>query len=775
MPVELRPSRAGRFFAGIVDHGWLGLSLLVLLSVVAVGGYWWPAWPQAMLSYLRPQPEATKKDEPPKPRAWSASRSVQRNSLGYSSAFVVIQSDQIFTREGAAAIRDIVAELEQLDAVSSVQWLDQAPPLNIFGLSEPVLPRGQASPQRFEMAKAKALRHPLVVGLYLSSDARTLLLGINFNWVFVDEDADCTTHLIETAQATLAKHPEVDMKFSVTGDIPLRIAVLADQASNELTFQLIGYGMILVMATILFRGIRVVLVVAAAPALGVFWALGFLRYFGWEDNPFSQVILPVLLSLVGFADGVHMMVFIRSCLSQGESAKEACRHSLATVGVACSLTTITTSIGMGSLAFSRNEIVREFAYSCVLGSCTILVTVLLVIPLACISSWGRHLATGADRGLVDRYLQKIRTPVTAVMNYSRPVAYFAIFLMIALSAMTLQLRPDDRQSNALPSGSDAQRALAYVDQTMGGLEVARIRIDWTGEDIEPSEIATVIDQVDLVLDREPMLAHPLSLCRLLAALPGDESPVDKMPMAELLPPPLKLALYDPDNQQATMTFRVQDLGTAKYKPIFERVDAELKRLEQQHVGFRFRMEGEPIWRWRNLFKIVSDLATSLGTASVEILIVMGIAFRSLRLGLIAIMPNMIPLAAAGTVMLWMGWPLDIVSVCSFTVCLGIAVDDTIHFLSRYREEQQHQPDRHLALQQAFQGVGTGMIMTTIVLVAGFSSVLISQTRDHRVFGMLGIITLIAALLCDLFLLPSLLKHFDAGPKPRSEPPQERNH
>jgi predicted RND superfamily exporter protein len=180
------------------------------------------------------------------------------------------------------------------------------------------------------------------------------------------------------------------------------------------------------------------------------------------------------------------------------------------------------------------------------------------------------------------------------------------------------------------------------------------------------------------------------------------------------------------------------------------------------------MEGGPIWRWRNLYKIVSDLAMSLGTASIEILIVMGIAFRSLKLGLIAIIPNMLPLAAAGTFMAILGWPLDIVSVCSFTICLGIAVDDTIHFLSRYREEQQHQPDRKLALQQAFQGVGTGMIMTTIVLVAGFSSVLISETRDHRVFGILGIITLIAALVCDLFLLPSLLAHFDQAPKAKTK-------
>ncbi len=90
----------------------------------------------------------------------------------------------------------------------------------------------------------------------------------------------------------------------------------------------------------------------------------------------------------------------------------------------------------------------------------------MVIPLACISPLGRRLAKGADRGIIDRYLQHIGEPVMAVTRYSRSVAYFAILLLVVLGAMTLQLRPDDRLSNALPSGSDAQKALTLLDDTM---------------------------------------------------------------------------------------------------------------------------------------------------------------------------------------------------------------------------------------------------------------------------------------------------------------------
>ena len=311
-------SRISRTFASIVDHPWACWLALVALIFLAIGGYYRPTWPQELWRGLKPAEVA--KDEANKKanaRRQTPAMSVERNSLGRAQAFLVVQSKQFFSRDGAAAIRDIVETLEQQDTIASVQWLDQAPPLNIFGLTEPILPRGQASAQRFAMAKEKALKHPLVVGMFLSKDANTLLIGINFNWIFVDEDADCTTHVIDVAKETLAKHAGVEMSFAMTGGVPIRLAMLENQASNVYTFQLIGYGMILGMAILLFRGFTVVMVVAAAPALGVFLSLGFLRYFGWEDNPFSQVILPVLLSLVGFADGVHMMVYIRQCLSEG--------------------------------------------------------------------------------------------------------------------------------------------------------------------------------------------------------------------------------------------------------------------------------------------------------------------------------------------------------------------------------------------------------------------------------------------------------------------------
>ncbi len=137
--------------------------------------------------------------------------------------------------------------------------------------------------------------------------------------------------------------------------------------------------MILAMAFILFRGIIVVIVVSLAPIAGVMWTLGLLRYFGLEDNPFSFVILPVLLSLVGFTDGVHMMVHIRAKLQQGFTPRQACEQTLEQVGLACFLTSLTTAVGMGSLLFAHHPVVREFGTSCVIGVVCTWVSVMLII------------------------------------------------------------------------------------------------------------------------------------------------------------------------------------------------------------------------------------------------------------------------------------------------------------------------------------------------------------------------------------------------------------
>ena len=203
-----------------------------------------------------------------------------------------------------------------------------------------------------------------------------------------------------------------------------------------------------------------------------------------------------------------------------------------------------------------------------------------------------------------------------------------------------------------------------------------------------------------------------------------------------------------------LTYKVTD-WTRLSKITFWTKDTFLTETIVEEVRFK-RIA---IWRWKNLYQIVIDLTASLGSAAFIIFGSLALAYKSLRIGLISIVPNIFPLAVTGTWLVWRNESLELTSVCAFTVCMGIVVDDTIHFLSRFDEERRTAKNRHEAIRKAFGNVGVAMVMTTVVLVAGFGTVAFSDSRDHHIFASMGAITIAAALFGDLVMLPAMLACF----------------
>lgn len=677
----------------------------------------------------------------------------------YGDAILSIESDSFFTEQGTRALRKIVETLEAEDHIADVVWMDEIPMPNAFSIPAPLLPHPTASAESFNNAKEKALNHPIICGQFLSADANMLLMMVKFDFLFLESDEDCSAGLIAIAEQSIAEFPDVDFRFGVTGEIPFYVTARKTQNDNQFYYQAIGYSMIAIMAIILFRGFAAVFVVAIAPAMGVFWTLGFIQFFDFGGNPFNDVVLPVLVSLVGLTDGVHLMVQIRKLRSAGIEPREAAKLGIQQVGLACALTSLTTAIGFASLALANHEFVQEFGYCCVVGVLLTFVSVVTTIPLVCSTRLGKYVQVGEGKSLIDKNLERIGGVVSVVLPRKKLISYVAIFSTILFILISLTLRPDERLSNMLPQGSEAATTMARLDVALNGIEQVDVYLRWRELPNDSKEFLTVIGRVDKLLNAEPLIGHPLSVRNLIDSLPGDGEPEDRLSMLEIVPPGITRNFYKPEKRWAHITFRVQDLGIARYDEVFKRVYAGLREIEAEHPKFKFVLDGEPIWRWENLFQIVVDLATSLGVASLIIFAVLAIVYRSLRIGLISIIPNMFPLSVAGVYLVATGQSLEVVTVCAFTVCLGIAVDDTIHFLTRYQEERSRTDDEMVAIQNAFTGVGTALIMTTIVLVAGFLTVLMSETREHFIFASMAIITLSAALFADLVFLPALLAQF----------------
>ncbi|REJ72209.1 MAG: RND transporter, partial [Planctomycetota bacterium] len=242
-----------RTFGATVDHRPLTLLLILAVTGLAVLGY---VAPHRLTGLFTQEPAESDSQDSTAGNAVQPTPDVDPVSLSDSDVVLVVDSDDFFTPQGASALRAIVESLEELDYVESILWMDEVPVLNIFGLQQPLLPRATASARQFEESREKALSHPLVHGQLLSTDGRTLLLLIKINWLFVESDEDCTTRLREVAEQAAAAYPETEFSFLTTGRVPIYLTFMQAHSENLWKYQMIGYGMVGLMAVILFRGIR---------------------------------------------------------------------------------------------------------------------------------------------------------------------------------------------------------------------------------------------------------------------------------------------------------------------------------------------------------------------------------------------------------------------------------------------------------------------------------------------------------------------------------------
>lgn len=757
-----------RLFFYWADRPWMQLCIFFLITTLAVIGYvrpalirdlWVPSGPAQIESPGTGQPAinvATNAQARPE---------VQPFRVSGGECIVVVTSEDLFRKANLRALRDVVATLETLPQVDDILWLNRIPGLNLFGLPEPLLPPERASARQIEISRQRTLANPFAVGQFISVDGTTLLLHVRIDWFYATSDAACTSELREAAEAATREVSGSDLKFQVTGRAPLHLMMANNHLRDTWRYQIIGYSLMIVAALVLFRGLSAVIIVSIAPATGVFWTLGILHFFDLQNNPFNDIIVPILISLVGVADAVHLMVEIRNQRSLGLDTRSATRVGVARVGMACALTSLTTAIGFASLAWAHHRIVQEFGWCCVFGVGLTFLSVLTIVPLGCRSPLGRRLHVGAGKSLVDSQLQRIDPLVRGILRNHGKIAWVAIVTTVSLGLICSQLRPDEKLYSGLSESGEAAQALRHLDRSLGGLEFGYVRVSWPAVDEQgQGELLDVLEEVSEALAQEPLIGQPLGLREVLAALPGSGTHPERMALLELLPATLKRAFYEPEQKMATVQFRVQDIGIAKYSPVFERVETKLAQVMDRHPNFALSLDGAAVRRWRNVYQIVTDLATSLGTASVVIWLILTVVYRSIRIGLISIVPNVFPLVATGTILCFTGQYLEIVTVCVFTICIGIAVDDTIHFLTRYREEVASGDDHEAAIRRAFTGVGSALLMTTIVLVTGMMTAVFGDARDARLFGIMGAITLTSALFADIIFLPALLRRFARPPE-----------
>ncbi len=675
-----------------------------------------------------------------------------------ASLVLVLECDDFFTAERIAALHLAVAAARDSNKARSVTWMGDVAEVTLRGQQTLLLPSGEdITPESLSVASERLINHPLSGGGVIASDGKTVLLLMD-----VQEGAD--------VQPLLAIVSDIVQPTGITTRATgiLALKELHDRTLGAAHFRIIGISIALisVLAVLIFRRPAAILVASSGPFVGLAWTLGWLALLGQSENELAKIILPVMVLMIGFTDGVHLVVRIRQNRASGSTARDSVYDAVLHIGPACLLTSLTTAIGFGSLMVSKSTMIAGFGRVSAIGVVVTFFSVVLVSPLIANSWLSNRLHVAASKDSIFNLMNRS----IGIVNFSCRYAKSVTLLGFALTGLCLYvctfLVPDDTISDRIPHDADEYRALRHCDEVFGGVRYLRLVVSWdesipTDDGRQPvsrSEIWQVVKACEDILAGEELIGPSTSIRTALTVFAGPDRR-DNSVLVNKLPESLRGQFYRPEIRKTQVIARVNDLGIATLDPAFLRIETAIHDLQQQHLGVQIELVSGQLIEGRVVRQMIEELMKSLAMASLIIFAVLAMAFGSLRVGLISIMPNLMPLAAAGALRLLIDESLGIASACSFAICLGIAVDDTIHYLSQFRHERSLGASPNEANRRTFVSVGSALMMTTIMMMVGLGTVTISGLPPHVNFAAMGCTTLAAALLADLLFLPALLTLF----------------
>ncbi|MHC4204908.1 MAG: efflux RND transporter permease subunit [Planctomycetota bacterium] len=665
---------------------------------------------------------------------------------------VLLKADDIFTPEAVTALRQLVSKMRESKGVAQVYSIDDVPVIS-GGIPHRLLPAGQLDQKVLRQARAEALVHPLIGGQLLSPNAEITVKIVRLNELSTVDELFPIVGDIRRIARTVAE--DYDLEVLVTGAPALMTDWFAEMHSQRIRLPVIASCITLIIGILLLRNFSAVVITSTPHIFGTIWTLGAMGWLGIELTMLGTAI-PALLTAIGFTDSVHLMLHMRREVAAGSSARSGAILAIRRIGIACALTSLTTAVGFGSLLLASRPSVRDFGGCCAMGCVLTFIAVMTFVPLMSGTFLGRRCAAVAKSEQAGRWNYIFDWISSRVSNQPMLITVFSVLITIALTATALQLKPDvDIQM--YPPECDSMRALEIFEKDFGGGGMIHAWVDWNDPNDVPAYLVSALRDVHAIFDNDPFTSHPISALNLLQSI-GVQSKQTQISLAllSLFPKDLVERFIHFNRGYAVVNAKCPILGGAESVPAFSRIEQSLAELSAKYERLRFRLTGVPLVVSRSLYRINLDLARSLGLAAVIIFCIITLEFRSFRYGVICLIPNIFPLAVISAYLVFTGQSLQTISVLVFTICLGIAVDDTIHFMTRFRTEFRECGDAQEAVKRSFHAVGKALVITTIIFMFCFGSCTISTIPMMKNFAYLACIGFAAALVGDLIILPALL-------------------
>lgn len=527
--------------------------------------------------------------------------------------------------------------------------------------------------------------------------------------------------------------------------------------------------LVLIILFLVYRRPAVVAITLSSIILALILFLGTLSLMGKELNSLSS-FYPILLLIVGTSDVIHIMDDYLAKLRGGIEKHEAMIKTLKEVGISTLLTSVTTAIGFASLLTSKSSAVSGFGINSALG---VLIAFITVIGFTCallLLIDKKHILP--KKAVSTKWNSSLSQVNIFTQKFPRRILFFSsIFMGICIWGLS-KINTNYQIKESLPKGSAIAADFVFFQDNYGGFRPLEVAVTAQGNyKVTDFLVTKEIEKAVLQLEKLNPIRNIQSVNTFYKGLHKANN-LNKSAFF-VLPEQLKTfnqykkeikkmarkpfgEFVNSEETKSRITAKVLDVGLDTLNTVYQKFNS-FAATEIDTNLVKFRLTGTGILLDKNAYYVKDSLLQGLLMGLLLVALIMAILFKNLKLVLISLLPNMLPLLFAAALLGFFEIPLEATISVVFAVVFGIAVDDTIHFLGRYKIGLSKGLNKEEALQITFIETGRALIITTLILFFGFLVLLFSEHTPSITIGLLVSVTLLTALVLDLLLLPVLIR------------------
>jgi len=481
-----------------------------------------------------------------------------------------------------------------------------------------------------------------------------------------------------------------------------------------------------------------------------------------------------LIIIIGVPNFIYLVNKYHNEFKKHGNKMRAIHRMIEKIGIVTLMTNATTAIGFLVLAFTNSPVLKEFGLVAGINILATFVVSIIVIPV--FFSYLPEPSSKHTNYLEKSWMNKVLEFIDLVVQKYRPWVFATTVVLILLSAYGVtKLKAVGFVLDDIPKEKKVYKDLRFFEENFGGVLPFEVVVNSGKEKgLNNLELLEQISEFQDTLEQLPYLSRSYSLADGVKmskqaffnnnpdryGIPNARERNFMLPYLENAENKESLMknMVDENQQVARVSSSIADLGSVKTTKLLERLKNVANDIFDESTEVQFT--GISLLFVKNNEYLIRSLINSLIMAFVLISILMGLLFRKVRMIIVSLLPNFIPLLATAGIMGYMGIALKPSTVLVFSIAFGISIDDALHYLAKYRQELiQHNWNISKTISVALFETGRSMIYTSVVLFAGFSIFIISDFGGTSALGFLTSITLLIAMVTNLILLPSLILSF----------------